>query len=96
LKTAQPDGEITFIEGGRLSPEEGVYVNGTTVGIAGPPGSWPAEVLIHRDGNTVSLFGAVDRQGAARALSQGEFKGALGIAGYPQPPAFPSGATVVP
>lgn len=92
LQTTQPNGPITFIEGGRLSPEEGVDVDGARVGIAGPPGSSPAEVLVHRDGKTTSLFGVVDRQGTTRALSQQEFQGMFGASGYPKPPAFPTTA----
>ena len=85
---------ITFIEGGRLSPEEGVYVNGTTVGQAGPPGASPVEVLVHRDGKTTSLFGAVDRDGTASALGEGGFQEKLGITGYPKPVAFPTSAAI--
>lgn len=90
LQTNQPDAPITFIEGGRLSPEEGVTVNGATVGIAGPPGSSPVEVLVNRNGRTTSLFGMVDQEGAARAIGQNEFRGILGVSGYPKPPAFPT------
>jgi hypothetical protein len=95
LVTTEPAGSLTHI-GGRLSPEEGVGVNGARVGIAGPPGSSPVEVLVHRDGKTTSLFGLVDKQGATRALSQQEFQGMLGTPGYPKPPAFPTTAPVVP
>lgn len=95
LKTAQPDGPITFIEGGRLSPEEGVHVNGATVGIAGPPGSSPVEVLISRAGKTTSLYGAVDNGGTTGQFDQEDFQRTTGISGYPKPPAFPSGAVVV-
>lgn len=94
LKTTHPDISITFIEGGRLSPEEGVYVNGTTVGQAGPPGASPVEVLVHRDGKTTSLFGAVDRDGTARALGLGDFQEKTGIPNYPKPPTFPASAAV--
>jgi len=96
LQTKQPDVPITFIEGGRLSPEEGVTVYGATVGIAGPPGSSPVEILVNRNGTTTSLFGMVDQEGATRAISQQEFESALGVSGYPKPPAFPTAAAASP
>jgi len=96
LQARQPDAPITFIEGGRLSPEEGVAVNGSRVGIAGPPGSSPVEVLVHRSGKTTSLFGLVEGDGATRALSQQEFQAMFGESGYLKPPAFPTSAPAAP
>ena len=92
LQTTEPNDSITFIEGGRLSPEEGVELKGATVGVAGPPGSSPTEVLVHRGGKTTSLFGVVERHGATKAMSQQEFESMLGVSGYPKPPSFPTTA----
>jgi len=96
LQTTEPNAPTTFIEGGRLSPEEGVVVNGAQVGIAGPPGSSPVEVLVHRNGKTTSLFGVVERKGEARPVSSQEFQAMFGSTGYPRPPAFPTTAPVAP
>jgi hypothetical protein len=92
LRTSEPGSAVSFIEAGHLSPEEGVQINGATVGIAGPPGAFPTEILIQRAGNESNLFGDVSADGSARALSATQFEGQVGSGHYPRPPAFPQTA----
>lgn len=89
LRTAEPDKLVSFIERGRLAPEEGVPLSGSYVGIAGPPGSSRMQVLVAGESQAASLFGVVEENGDARAVSRDEFRELIGTEGYPKPPAFP-------
>ncbi len=73
LTTAGPPTPLSFIEFGRLVPRAGVTTNGAVVGVAGPAGAPPIEVLVVRGKSAASLRGTVDSPGLARPISAEEF-----------------------